>query len=328
MGLVMFSKKRNNYGFNVWPGFVDALSSLLIVIVFAIIGSFVLQVYLSSILRDTDISLKELQDRFASLQKQYFAKEAEVKNLQHNLLTMQTLLKSTKEGEVKLKIQNFNLNTQISEFGSKINELTALLEKEQKDSAQRESEFENKMSAALHEKVAQLKQARLELAQLKEQIPPSILQNPELLKYRSEFFATLQDILGGRSDIRTVGDRFVFQSEVLFSIGSDELSEPGKITLDMLADVLKDISEKIPSNINWILRVDGHTDKLPIHNDRFASNWELSTSRAIRVVNYLVSKGISPKHLAAAGFAEFYPLTVEPNKMAKNRRIEIRFDSL
>ncbi|MDR2464080.1 MAG: OmpA family protein [Holosporales bacterium] len=324
----MFTKKRNEVSFNVWPCFVDALSSLLIVIVFAIIGSFVLQVYLSSILRDTDISLKELQHRFSALQSQYANKDVENKRLLHDLYAIQNLISQIKTSETKLKIENFNLNTQISEFLSKINALTSLLATEREEFAQKKSSLENDMSVAIREKVEQLKQLRAELDKLKEQIPPSILQNPELLKYRSEFFATLQEILGGRSDIRTVGDRFVFQSEVLFAKGSDELGEQGKIALDMLAKILIDISEKIPANINWILRVDGHTDMLPIHNDRFDSNWELSTSRAICVVKYLESKGISPKHLAAAGFAEHYPLTMDTNKMAKNRRIEIRFDSI
>jgi chemotaxis protein MotB len=274
------------------------------------------------------MSLKELQHRFSSLQAQYSAKDAENKKLLNDLYTIQKLLNLTKTSETKLKIQNFNLNTQISEFLSRINELTATLNTERKESEKKEIELKSDMSAALNEKVDQLKKLQLELAQLKKQIPPSILQNPELLKYRSEFFAILQEILGGRSDVRTVGDRFVFQSEVLFSRGSDELGDQGKVALDMLAKVLIDISEKIPSNINWILRVDGHTDRLPIHNDRFASNWELSTSRAICVVKYLESKGISPKNLAAAGFAEHYPLTTEQNKMEKNRRIEIRLDSI
>jgi chemotaxis protein MotB len=308
---------------------------LLIVIVFAIIGSFILQVYLSTALTDTDMSLKNLQSNYADLQKRHAITDAEYRKLRVELKGLQELFSLTKTSETKLKVQNFNLNTQVADLSTKISDLNALLELITKESKQKEEVIKANMNRTIDEKIEQLKnlQEHLktlqeEIVVLKDQIPSSILKNPDLLKYRSEFFATLQSVLGGRSDIRTVGDRFVFQSEVLFARGSDELGEQGKSALDTLAQVLKDISSKIPESLNWVLRVDGHTDKLPIHNDRFESNWDLSTSRALCVVKYLVSKGISPKNLAAAGFAEYYPLTEDVNKMEKNRRIEFRFDSI
>jgi chemotaxis protein MotB len=331
----VYTRKKNEFSVNVWPCFVDALSSLLIVIVFAIIGSFVLQVYLSTALNDTDTSLKSLQRNYASLQKQYVVADAECKKLQIQLQRLQEIFTATKTSETKLKVQNFNLNTQVADLAAKIADLNALLELVTKEAKQKENVIKENMNRTVEEKIEQLKNLQEQLMKLqdeivvlKAQIPQSILKNPELLKYRSEFFATLQNVLGGRSDIRTVGDRFVFQAEVLFARGSDELGEQGKAALDTLAQVLKDISGKMPASVNWVLRVDGHTDKLPIHNDRFESNWELSTSRALCVVKYLVSKGISPKNLAAAGFAEYYPLTSDVNKMDKNRRIEFRFDSI
>ncbi|MDR1597914.1 MAG: OmpA family protein [Holosporales bacterium] len=326
--LPMLTRRKDEFSVNVWPCFVDALSSLLMVIVFAIIGAFILQAYLSTVLNDTDASLKNLQSNYSNLQQQYSSRDTEIRQLQMEIQQLQNLLGATKASETKLKVNNFNLNTQISDLMSKINDLKTLLALDRKEFEQKESVLKENMNSAIAEKIEQLKQIQEELTLLKQQIPSYVLQNPELLRYRSEFFATLQDILGGRSDVRTVGDRFVFQSEVFFARGSDELGDQGKQALDTLAKVLIDISSKIPENINWVLRVDGHTDVLPIHNDRFDSNWELSTSRALCVVKYLVSKGISPKNLAAAGFAEYYPLTSDANKMAKNRRIEFRFDSI
>jgi chemotaxis protein MotB len=143
--------------------------------------------------------------------------------------------------------------------------------------------------------------------------------------YRSEFFGKLIKAIGDRSDIRIVGDRFVFQSEVLFELASADLGEEGKKQLNSLATALREISEKIPANINWILRVDGHTDRLPIKS-KYPSNWELSSARAISVVKYLISQGIPPERLVAAGFGEFQVLEDDPKGQARNRRIEFKLD--
>jgi chemotaxis protein MotB len=150
----------------------------------------------------------------------------------------------------------------------------------------------------------------------------------ELARYRSEFFGRLRKVLGSRRDIQIVGDRFVFQSEVLFSSGSAELEVLGKAQLTHLANILQEISKNIPSKINWILRVDGHTDRVPIHNFKFASNWELSTSRAISVVKFLQEQSIPANRLAAAGFGEYQPLDARDDEIAyrRNRRIELKFD--
>jgi chemotaxis protein MotB len=145
--------------------------------------------------------------------------------------------------------------------------------------------------------------------------------------YASEFFSKLKQAIGSRSDIRIVGDRFVFQSEVLFDMASADLGEEGKKQLAPLIKTLKEITYTIPQNINWILRVDGHTDNLPIHT-KFPSNWELSAARAISVVKYLIAEGISSHHLVAAGFGEFQPLegTSDTKSLARNRRIEFKLD--
>ena len=138
-------------------------------------------------------------------------------------------------------------------------------------------------------------------------------------------FGKLREVLGNRSDIRIVGDRFVFQSEVLFPVGSDAFDDAGKAAIDRLAPAILELEKEIPADVGWTLRVDGHTDPRPVAG-RFKSNWELSAARAIAVVRRLVEDGVSPKHLVAAGFGEFQPLEEGTTEevYARNRRIEIR----
>ena len=151
-------------------------------------------------------------------------------------------------------------------------------------------------------------------------------QVEELRKYRSDFFGKLRAVLADRPGIQIVGDRFVFQSEVLFGGGSAELTPAGIQQMTDLAATFHTIIDKIPADVNWVLRVDGHTDATPIHNVRFASNWELSAARAISVVKFLITQGIPATHLAATGFGENQPVDPgdTPDAYAKNRRIEIR----
>jgi chemotaxis protein MotB len=149
----------------------------------------------------------------------------------------------------------------------------------------------------------------------------------ELQRYRSEFFGKLRDVLANRPGIQVVGDRFVFQSEVLFPVGSADLTQAGQNQITALAITIKDIAAEIPPDIHWILRVDGHTDKQPIKPGApFASNWELSSARAITVVKLLIADGVPADHLAATGFADNQPLDPAdtPDAYAKNRRIELR----
>jgi len=150
----------------------------------------------------------------------------------------------------------------------------------------------------------------------------------ELARYRSKFFGRLREVLGERSDIRIVGDRFVFQSEVLFESGEAVLNPQGETQLAQLAQTLKEISDQIPQDIDWILRVDGHTDERPINTIQFPSNWELSSARAISVVKFLIRQGISPENLVAAGFGEYQPIDPGRDEIAylRNRRIEFKLD--
>ena len=148
----------------------------------------------------------------------------------------------------------------------------------------------------------------------------------ELSRYRSEFFGRLREVLGNRPGIRIVGDRFVFQSEVLFDVASAELGPAGKEQMGALAQTLKELVVKIPEDIDWVLRVDGHTDKTPISTARFPSNWELSAARAISVVKYLIDQGLPPVRLVAAGFAANRPIDpgVDEIALRRNRRIELK----
>ncbi len=148
----------------------------------------------------------------------------------------------------------------------------------------------------------------------------------ELQHYRSEFFGKLREVLANRPGIQIVGDRFVFQSEVLFPVGSADLSSGRLRQMNQLAVTIKDIATEIPPDVNWVLRVDGHADPQPVKGGQFASNWELSAERAITVVKLLIADGVPANRLAATGFGDNQPLDPAdtPEAYTKNRRIEIR----
>ena len=151
----------------------------------------------------------------------------------------------------------------------------------------------------------------------------------ELQRYRSDFFGRLREVLANKPGIRVVGDRFVFDAEVLFPSGAADLNVNGLATLDQLANAIRDLEKTIPGDLAWVLRVDGHTDARPIRSAQFASNWELSSARATSVVKFLIAKGVAPQNLAAAGFAEFQPLDAGASEEAlrRNRRIELKLDT-
>ena len=166
-----------------------------------------------------------------------------------------------------------------------------------------------------------------ELADLGRRLNLALAQRVNKLKrYRSEFFGRLREVLGEDPNIRIVGDRFIFQSELLFASGSADLGDAGRQQLGKLAVTLREVAARIPGDINWILRVDGHTDRVPIKTRRFPSNWDLSTARAVSVVRYLAVQGISQDRLSAAGFGEFHPVDTADTRAAfqRNRRIEIK----
>ncbi len=221
---------------------------------------------------------------------------------QHNALDAQRRLSADAQAEVVL-------------LGRKIDTLRARLE-----------EVSRALALAETEKTAQ----REQIADLGKRLNLALARKVNRLEqYRSEFFGRLRELLGDNPAVRIVGDRFLFQSELLFGSGSATLGETGRSELSKLAETLRQVARRIPSDIDWILRVDGHTDRVPIHNQAFESNWELSTARAVSVVRFLASQGIAQKRLTAAGFGEFHPLDPAdtPEAYARNRRIEIKLTS-
>jgi len=211
-------------------------------------------------------------------------------------------------------------------------------QRELSEEAQLQVTLLNRQLAALREQLAQISKAleiseskveeqEVQIADLGKRLNVALASKvQELARYRSEFFGRLREALGDRQDIRIVGDRFVFQSEILFASGSATIGGEGREQLSRLATTLKEISQTIPSELDWILRIDGHTDRQPIATAAFPSNWELSTARAVSVVKFLIGQGIPPDRMAATGFGEFQPLDSSSDEIAyrRNRRIEFK----
>src|SRR5205823_11550586 len=224
---------------------------------------------------------------------------------------------------------------------SKVAELTGALDIEKRLAARTLAQVEilNQQIAALRRQLGAL-EAALDVAEQKDKESQSRITDlgsrlnialaqrvQELSRYRSDFFGRLRAILGNRPDIRIVGDRFVFQSEVFFDSGQAVLNKPeGRAELDQLANALIELERTIPREIAWVLRVDGHTDVRPIVSATYRSNWDLSAARAISVVQYLIGKGVPPQRLVAAGFGEFQPIDPDRTEEAfgRNRRIELK----
>lgn len=206
------------------------------------------------------------------------------------------------------------------------------------DQAQSKLSLLNQQIAALSEQLAGIsatlelsqttvKEQKLKITDLGQRLNVALAHKvEELSRYRSEFFGRLRELLGDHPDIRIQGDRFVFPSELLFASASAELGVRGETQLAHLAKTLKAVASTIPPDIDWILRIDGHTDRRPIHTAKYPSNWDLSTARALSIVNYLIAQGISPRRLVAAGFGEFHPIDEAdtPQAYGRNRRIEIK----
>jgi chemotaxis protein MotB len=345
------SRRHRHSPLDIWPGFVDALATLLMVIIFVLMTFVVAQLYLTDALSGKDEALSNLSKKLEILtsalgeeQKQHH--EEQSKNLELNALlsalkkqltALQNDLDISQTEKDQVTEKNKSLLLQIEELTIQLQKLNRTLETSESLHKEKDISIKNlkeKLDAVLNEKIAELKKLTEELQALKGTNAELLAEKDKnkqftrLGQFRSEFFAKLKEAIGNRSDMRIVGDRFVFQSEVLFEKASAELGMEGKKKLDKLASALKEISKKIPEDLNWVLRVDGHTDHLPIHNQQFQSNWELSSARAISVVKYLVEKGIESKHLVAAGFGEHQPLAIGEleQELARNRRIEFKLD--
>ncbi len=388
--------RRNQHRTDIWPGFVDALASLLMVIIFLLMIFVIAQFFLGEALTGRDQALDRLHGQVSELadllnlerkanetlriniaqlsgelsasvtlrddQKQQIqalsllaeTAENQAKKLKSDLASA---MKSVATDQAKIKQQLSEIATlsddieklkalreelettvkaQLTSLASK--DEAIITEKKLSKTARAEVALLNKQLRAIRQQIAQIaatldasealaKKQRARIANLGKRLNAALASKvQELSRYRSEFFGKLRDVLGNQKGIRIVGDRFVFQSEVLFTTGSADLGSEGKTQIIQLAGTLKEIIKKIPPKIEWILRVDGHTDRIPIQTSRFPTNWELSTARAISVVKFLVGQGISPTNLAATGFGEFQPIDPRDDEIAnlRNRRIELK----
>lgn len=400
---------------NIWPGFVDGLASLLLVVIFVLMVFMVAQFFLRASLTGKDEALDRLNREVGELAELLALERAANADLRINQAQLSSELQSslarreTLSNQLNLLIEEreqfqkllaeaqagtdrseeelraayeiieadkARIETQLAELAilktlrdemtRRLAEMEAALARREEDAraeserlrariAQARSEREeqvkltdeaqskvnllNRQISALRQQLARLAvtleaaeardaEREVQIADLGQRLNVALASKvQELSRYRSEFFGRLREVIGSRSDIRIVGDRFVFQSELLFETGSAELGEPGKVQLRQLASTLIAITGEIPPDIDWILRIDGHTDKRPIVTSDFPSNWELSTARAVSVVKFLIEQGIPRERLAATGFGEFQPLDSGEDEIAyrRNRRIEFKF---
>jgi chemotaxis protein MotB len=336
------SRRLKRRDFDVWPGYVDALSSMLMMVALVLMVMVAAQFYLGSAINSKELALSELAVKLRALSdslalEQNNAKALKSKNDelegryqkdqadmaalrltigQHDSVvaalrgekdTLGAELTKTKTQADSLTVQLAALAQQVEELNKKLGILTADLSSAKStllDKDKKISDLDEKLKKAMVAKAA------------------------ELADYRSEFFGKLKKALGNRPEIRVVGDRFIFQSEVLFPSASAQLEEGGKAELAKMADTLKEMSKSIPKEVNWIMTVIGHTDKRPISTAQFPSNWELSTARALSVVKFLIEAGIPAERLAATGYGEHQPIEsgLTEEALAKNRRIELKFN--
>jgi chemotaxis protein MotB len=332
-------RTRRDRGVDYWPGFVDALSTLLLGIIFLLSIFAVVQFYLAQEVTGKDTALQRLTAQIAQLTDLLALEKSGRSELEALLGTVRSNLTATEAERDRLRGIAEGAGNAAAAQG-RAGELAAALDLEKQSVARAFAQVEllNQQIAALRRQLGALEAAlevsekrerdsQTRIADLGQRLNLALAQRvQELQRYRSDFFGRLRQILGSRPDIRIVGDRFVFQSEVFFDPGQAVLKPEGRIEVDKIVDALTELEKKIPPDIPWVMRVDGHTDIRPIANVQFPSNWELSSARAIAVVQYMISRGISPQRLVAAGFGEFQPLDAEKSEEAfrRNRRIELK----
>jgi chemotaxis protein MotB len=333
-------RSRHDSGMNYWPGFVDALSTLILSIIFLLTVFMVAQFFLSQEVAGKDTALARLNAQISRLSDLLSLERTGKTSLEEEIAHLRASLSAT-EGE-RDRLRGVAEGAQNAEAGkAEAGKLSSQLDLEKEATARAVAQIEilNQQIGALRRQIGALeaalgtseqkeKEAQLHIADLGQRLNVALAQRvQELSRYRSDFFGKLREILGNRPDIRIVGDRFVFQSEVFFDSGAAVLRPEGRAELDKLAGALLDLAKQIPEEINWVLRVDGHTDTRQVSaTSPFKSNWDLSAARAISVVQYLISKGVPPQRLVAAGFGEFQPIdpgTTE-DAFSRNRRIELK----
>jgi len=334
------ARRSRDSGMNYWPGFVDALSTLLLGIIFLLTVFVVVQFYLTQEMTGKDTALSRLNAQVAQLSQLLSLEKTGKVSVEEELAQVRANLSAAEDERDHYRGLAEVAGGASPDAQGKVAELSGSLEEQKRISGRALAQVEalNQQIAALRRQLGAVqealdaaqekdKESQAQIGDLGQRLNVALAQRvQELSRYRSDFFGRLRMILGDRPDIRIVGDRFVFQSEVFFDTGSAVLKPDGRAELDPLAAALLDLEKKIPSEIAWVLRVDGHTDVRPIYSSQFRSNWDLSSARAISVVQYLMSKGVSPQHLVAAGFGEFQPIDPDHTEEAfsRNRRIELK----
>ena len=325
-----------------WPAFVDVLTNLLLVFIFLLSIFALMQFLLSREVSTKDEVMNCLNAQIAELTELLALERASTGEASENLVTLEASLSAAETERNRLRGLLDSQSDAANSAGDRVAQLTAQLEDKDQVSQRALAQVEllNQQISALRRQIAALEDAigasetrdresQTKIADLGRRLNVALAQRvQELSRYRSDFFGRLREILGDRPDIRIVGDRFVFQSEVFFETGSDEIGAAGLEELDKLAAAIVELNQEIPDDIPWVLRIDGHTDKRPITNPdgRFRTNWDLSAARAISVVQHLIAEGIPADRLVAAGFGEFQPIEEGETEEAygKNRRIELK----
>ena len=372
----MINKIRKRQVDFTWPGFVDALSSLLMVIIFVLMIFVLSQFFLSQKMTGQDQALVELRNNLLELNellslerettteltsqlsiletkivevKKSLKKEKELSAQFKDELTGQNNILSLNQSEIEdlkdkleTKIQeSFLLKKNLSELEKSINKKNTDINKKN-DTINANKEEINKLISAslkLRNKLSQLqtllsaykakdKKEKVKTINIGKEMNSALARRvEELQKFKSDFFGRVRELIKGRKEIRIVGDRFVFQSEVLFKVGSEELGIKGEEEMAKLAITLMDIEKSLPTDIDWILQIDGHTDNLPVKKGQnYLDNWELSTKRALSVLRFLIKQGIKSNRLSASGYGSFQPIDKNKTSVAraKNRRIEMK----
>lgn len=333
------ARSRRSQTTNYWPGFVDALSSLLLVIIFLLSLFMLSQFFLGQELSGRDDAMSRLNAQIAELTELLQLERGNAADLESTIATLSATLTTTSNDRDRLSAQLAGLGTgedkdgQIALLQSELDQQAEL-----SDEATAQVALLNQQLSALRTQIAALESAleaseskdvesRTQIADLGRRLNLALAQRvQDLSRYRSDFFGKLREVLEGRSDVRIVGDRFVFQSEVLFPAGQATISDAGRTEMAKLAVALRELQEQIPDDVNWVLRIDGHTDRRPINTPQFPSNWELSAARSIAVTKFFVEQGIPSQNLVAAGFGESRPIDNGDTEeaFARNRRIEFR----
>lgn len=332
-------RRREAYG-EFWPAYVDVLSTLLMVFTLLLSIFMLAQFYVSQESSGKDNALRRLTRQIAELTSLLSLEQGKSKSSQDELAALQASLASLQAENSKLLSAAGLGDDKAAKAEARISALSAELEASKNLSSEALSKVDllNQQIAALRRQMAAIqealaaaeakdKDAQARISDLGQRLNVALAkQVQELQRYRSDFFGRLRELLKDRKDIRVVGDRFVFQSEVLFPSGQATMTPEGLAAIDQLASAIVELEKSIPREVDWALQVDGHTDSRPIASSQFPSNWELSSARATSVVKYLISRGVPPKRLVAAGYGEFQPLEdgTSDDVMRRNRRIELK----